>query len=171
MRESDTNVAGQPTPAPTNPQPPPFADAIQATIKAIVDFLLEAGDQHPELRRSLCRLAQTHGLAAEEFRHRLVQAGLPYPHASELKCLLLAPAALAQFLDPVKPVAWRKSLAAARAEADRREGQMDALTWLASRVAATLWCTARPYYQVGDCFLTVRRGGGNLDELANAPTI
>lgn len=171
MCESDSNTNGQPAPTPTNPQPPPFVDEIQAPIKVIVGFLLEAGDQHPELRRSLCRLAQTHGLEAEEFRHRLVQAGLPYPHASELKRLLLAPAALARFLDPVMPVAWRKSLAAARAEADRREGQMDARTWLASRVAAALWRTARPYYQVGDRFLTVRWGGGNLDELANAPTI
>ena len=171
MSESDKSIVGPPTAAPVNPEPSGFTDELQTTICAIVGGLLDAGDQHPELRRSLCRLAQTHGLAAEVFRHRLVQAGLSYPHASELKALLLAPAALAQFLDPVKPVGWRKSLAAARAEADRCEGQMDTRTWLASRVAAALWLTGCPYYQVGDRFLTVSCAGGNLDELAHPSSL
>lgn len=87
---------------------------VQSQIAILVARLLSSLEAQPNICRKLCQLARNHDLSPEVFRRRLVQAGLPFSRASELKTVLAAKAECAEFLRPVRPQSWRRTLEQAR---------------------------------------------------------
>lgn len=93
--------------------PVPSAE-VKRQIAFLVARLLAALEAPTNVCRKLCQLALNHSMSPEVFRRRLVQAGLPFSRASELKTVLAAKGECAEFLRPVKPQSWRTTLDQAR---------------------------------------------------------
>jgi len=105
---TNTDVAAEAVKHPVSSQ------AVQSQIASLVARLQAALEAQPNICRKLCRLALDHQMSAELFRRRLVQAGLAFSRASELKIVYAARAECARFLAPVSPQSWRTTLTNAR---------------------------------------------------------
>jgi hypothetical protein len=89
------------------------ADPIQQQIEALVGTL--SGDNESgEVFRGLCTLALKWQLSPDDFRARLVRAGLHDSRASELKMVLMHHDIVRDFLNRSKP--WADALADSRKE-------------------------------------------------------
>lgn len=100
-----------------NPAAPAPAPGLQARIQQLVDWFQREERALPGVCRELCQLADRHQLDPEDFRRRLVQAGLAGSRASELKLVCQTPEALQKFLAEKDPRSWRRTLADARTRA------------------------------------------------------
>lgn len=92
---------------------------VQGQIAILVTRLLASLEAPTNVCRKLCQLALNHKMSPEDFRRRLVQAGLPCSRASELKSVFDVKGECAKFLAPVNPQSWRTTLDQAR-ESSRR---------------------------------------------------
>jgi len=119
----------------SQPDSPPKADELQARIEILVASLKQAGVDVPGVFRGFCLLARGWKSAPEEFRGRLVRAGLPASRASEIKTLLSVPEWRDRFIN--RETSWQKSLKAARVCLHAQEG-FDPLHELAATLVAIM---------------------------------
>lgn len=114
-------------------------DDLQIKIVALVaDFeaaLKTARDRIPGIFRKLCALAQIWQLDAEQFRSRLVRAGLPHSRASEIKSVLSVAGIRTAFIEG--KISWRKALPEAR-ERLRAGEHFGAVEELAAQIVSTM---------------------------------
>jgi hypothetical protein len=104
----------------SQPPSPPKTNELQAQIETLVAALKQAGANIPGVFRGFCLLARGWKSDPEEFRGRLVRAGLRPSRASELKTLLSATELRDGFIR--RETSWQKSLKAARAWLHAQEG-------------------------------------------------
>ncbi len=145
-------------------------DALQQEVEALVREWQAAQEQKPERFRLLCRLACRHRVNPEDFRSRLVRAGLPYSRASELKIILQSDAQAAAFLgESGPPQSWRATLAAARNEALERDYGLTDLDILAARLAGRLYGEKRLRLEFPTGDLVLEPHGDELNRLLELP--
>ena len=147
----------------------PPADALQHQLVALVTQLGDPAQVQTGIFRQLLQLAREHGVAAEEFRHRLVRAGLAYSRASELKVVLAADSVCADFLKPAaapERLSWRQALRAARTLRQQNEPGGSARDRLAARVAALLHRTGQSELPVPGGWLVLELRAGDLETLS-----
>lgn len=147
----------------------PPADALQHQLVALVTQLGDPAQVQTGIFRQLLQLAREHGVAAEEFRHRLVRAGLAYSRASELKVVLTADTVCADFLKPAaasERLSWRQALQAARTLREQNETRTTPLERLAARVAALLHRTGQSELPVPGGWLVLELRAGDLETLS-----
>jgi len=90
----------------------------QRIIELVEEFeaaLKGAKEKVPEVFRSFCLLAHGWKMDPEEFRWRLVRAGLPASRASEIKAVLSVDKAKLAFITREPAMSWAKALGLARA--------------------------------------------------------
>lgn len=159
---------GHPTPRRTAPA---VAEESLAELAQQLQALIEAPE---EIRRQLCAIGLGEGYQPEEFRCRLMQAGLSYSLASELKTVLQAKEQCRAFLKAPGEAgrqSWVATLAAARAGLAQEKYQLTAADQLAARVAGLFHKTRRRTVAHAAGVLTLELRPGELfDLLTSAPT-
>jgi len=133
--EKETRTA--PTPAPK----PAIADLcpeVQAALEAAVREFKAHLEVLPEIRRRMLRVARQYRLSPEDFRSRLVRAGLKPPRASELKTVLAAPDSCDAFLGQAHQP-WEETLAGARLYLAQKEFGLTPPALLAARIAGLMF--------------------------------
>ena len=102
---------------------PPDSDGLQNIIVALVtEFeaaMATARERVPGIFRRLCLLGQEWQMNDEEFRGRLVRAGLPASRASELKTVFSVDHCRVGFISG--NIVWKKALPMARAHLNAQE--------------------------------------------------
>jgi len=144
------------------------ADPVQAELEALVKKLRDITEAAPDIFRQLCGLARTHGLDPEEFRRRLVQAGLAYSRASELKTVLASAEQCTAFLQPPDfpgRQSWQETLAAARSERLQNEAGHTLEQQLAAQVAGRLHQLGQAALPVTGGWLVLESRAGDLEAL------
>lgn len=108
-------------------------DKLQIAIVALIKALAEDEGAKEGVFRNFCKLAIRCSANPEEFRCRLVRAGLPKSRASEIKAVLMAETVARGFAQGEST--WQKALENARS--DLR--QQDKAHQLAARIAAQMY--------------------------------
>jgi hypothetical protein len=130
---------------------PADRQALQKQIVALVtEFeaaLKTAQNRVPRIFRSLCRLAQAWQMNAEEFRCRLVRAGLPASRASEIKTVLSVDTISARFISG--DMTWRKALSQARNHLQAQEG-IGPTEQLAAKIVAMMHRARQPVFEINE---------------------
>ena len=150
-----------------NPRDP--ADPLQAQLRVLVAQLHAHTEAAPEIFRQFCRLARAHELDPEDFRQRLVQAGLTYSRVSELKTVLASNGHCTAFLLPPGDSgreSWRTALKEARCEKIRNETGQTALQQLAARVAGLMHRTKQTSLPLLGGRLWLEPRAGDLESLS-----
>jgi hypothetical protein len=89
-------------------------DELQKKIRQLITAFYAEAEQIPQIYWQLCGLAKAHRLGAEQFRQRLLRAGLEGSHASELKRVYGCRAEREKFLRDPQTYSWRQTLATAQ---------------------------------------------------------
>jgi hypothetical protein len=117
--------------------PAPMENVQQEIVALVKEFQaaeLYAEQRVPGLFRTFCRLADRWKMDEEEFRGRLVRAGLPASRASEIKTVLSVKGIRGQF---IKGMSWKVALSCARAHLNAAEG-FDPTQEIASEIVARM---------------------------------
>jgi hypothetical protein len=121
------------------PNDPVRIDTVQQEIAGLVKEF-QAAERHAKERvpgyfRIFCLLAGRWNMDDEEFRGRLVRAGLPASRASEIKTVLSVKGIKEKFIK--KNMSWKPALLAARASLHAAQG-FDPTQELASEIVALM---------------------------------
>lgn len=141
------------------------------TLAALARQLQDAIEATEEIRRKLCTIGLREGYQPEEFHRRLLEAGLSYSLASELKTVLQAKAACEAFIrapgETGRP-SWVATLAAARAALCEEIYGMNSADQLAARVAGLFHKTSRRTLSCATGVLTLEIRPGELRHLLSS---
>jgi len=178
------------TPTPTNPETVAAADELQQEIQALVQALKDALEQSPDIYRKICQLACTHRVGAEDYRSRLVRAGMAPARACDFKTLLRSPSHCEAFLRPRGAVgrhSWSQALRGARSAARGEELGLDfgstakfekrtleermERALLAAQVAGLLHRSGSSRCEVAGGTLALTSRVGHLDALLEVPAV
>jgi hypothetical protein len=92
---------------------------LQSEIEALMTALRASQRRRPEIFREFCKLAQCAKIGPEEFRNRLVRAGLAESRASEIKSVISDEGCTARF---IAGGVWKDALRDARLALHAKEG-------------------------------------------------
>lgn len=97
----------------------PLSKNLQSEIEALMAVLRASKERRPDIFREFCKLAQRAKIGPEEFRNRLVRAGLAQSRASEIKSVISDEGCMARF---IAGGVWKDALRDARSASHAKEG-------------------------------------------------